>query len=306
VDRSLLSPSSLLSAGRGRLGARLRLLLLVCGVAALALAGSWLGRGFGAPAPVDGEPVALMGAAPEQAPAAPSAMLSEAPAPVVAGAPTAALAQPVATQVVVATAAPAAAVPAPTQPPASTWRLLVEERFDKLSRRWPRVVERTWSTSYRDGRYLLQMHGRSSISYSVPLDAHDFQLRADVQIEQGQAGLFFLIGKPNDFYRFLIDTEGRYQLEWEQVGAARPLIAWTESGALLRGTQAVNQLEVRRAGDELTLYANGTLLTSYALPPGNRLEGRVGLALDAADGQREGRALFDNLFVHVPAIEIRG
>ncbi len=299
MDRSLLSPSSLLSAGRGRPSARVRLLLLVGGVAALALVGSWLGHGFGAPASVNGTPVALIGAAPEQAPAiAPSAVLAEAPAAAAADAPTAAVAE------LVATAAPAAAAPAPTQPAASTWRLLAEERFDKRSRRWPQVAERTWSTGYRDGRYMLQMHGRSSISYSVPLDAHDFQLRADVQIEQGRAGLFFLIGKPNDFYRFLIDTEGRYQLEWEQVGAARPLIAWTESGALLRGTQAVNQLEVRRAGDELTLYANGTLLTSYALPPGNRLEGRVGLALDAADGQREGRALFDNLFVHAPATEI--
>src|SRR5262249_50284158 len=105
---------------------------------------------------------------------------------------------------------------------------------------------------------------------------------------------------PNDFYRFLIDTKGRYRVELQQVGASKPLIDWTASGALHHGALAVNRIEARRVGDELAFYANGTLLTTYTLPAGNTLEGRIGLALDAPTSERAGRALFDNLAVRAP------
>jgi hypothetical protein len=185
------------------------------------------------------------------------------------------------------------------------WPVLIEERFDQRSTSWPQLTTPSWSSAYRDGRYEMRLFGRPSISYSSPLTAHDFQLRVDVQIERGRAGLFFLIDRPNDFYRFLIDAEGRYQLEVEQVGVAQPLITWTASEALLRGAEAVNQIEVQRIGDELSLYANGALLTTYTLPAGHTLESRAGLALDAPDGQRDGLALFDNMFARGPDVEIR-
>lgn len=285
--RSIASKSSKLP----RFGPRLRLVLLIMGVCGTALIGSLLGRGFAAPARPDGTPI-VAATAPIVAPAA---------LPTVAAAIVAEVQPPQATSITAPAApppTPASSTPAPAAP--DPWPLLVEERFDAVSARWPEHTTPTWSTAYHDGRYLLQVAGRPSISYSAPLDRHDFRLRADVQIERGRAGLFFLIGRPNDFYRFLIDAEGRYQLEWQQVGASQPLIAWTESAALLRGAQAVNQLEVQRIGDELTLYANGTLLATYTLPAGNTLESRIGLALDAPAGQDDGRALFDNLFVHGP------
>jgi hypothetical protein len=98
----------------------------------------------------------------------------------------------------------------------------------------------------------------------------------------------------------LIDTDGRYQLEWQQVGVSQPLIAWTVSDALQRGEGALNQIAVDRSGDLLTLYANGARLASYSLPPGSALESRIGLALDAPEGGRTGLAWFDNLVVRAP------
>src|SRR5262249_19101041 len=108
------------------------------------------------------------------------------------------------------------------------------------------------------------------------------------------------MGRPNDFYRRLIDTAGHYQLEWQQVGVSQPLIAWTASDALRQGERAVNRIAVRRSGDELTFYANDTQLATYALPPGNALESRIGLALDAPEGGHSGVAWFDNLVVRAP------
>jgi hypothetical protein len=271
-----------------------RLLLFVVSVVALAAIGSALGRGFNSGVAVVSQAVGPTMAAvatavpqpasaPQVATAVPVPAVAVVPAPPSLGIP------------------PAAPAPPDTANVAGRWPLLAEEHFDGISERWPEVGSSpSWSSSYQDGGYLMQVDSRPGISYSGPLGAHDFWYSADVQLTRGQAGLFFLIGRPNDFYRLLIDTDGRYQLEWQQVGVSQPLIAWTASDALLRGAGQVNQIAVGRAGDELTLYANGRLLAGYSLPAGNTLESRIGLALDAPEGGRSGLVRFDNLVVRAP------
>jgi len=262
-----------------------RLILLVLAVGALSVAGATLGRGFNSGAPV----------------------VSQALGPTIAAAatpvPTAAIAPTMAATTAPAPAEAVGPAPAPSRPASveERWPLLMEEHFDGVSERWPEVRSSpSWSSSYLDGGYLMRVDSRPGISYSGPLRSHDFWYAADVRIARGQAGLFFLIGRPNDFYRFLIDADGRYQLEWQQVGASKPLIPWAASDALHRGESQVNQIAVRRSGDLLTLYANGALLASYALPAGNSLESRFGLALDAPEDGRSGQAWFDNLVVRLP------
>jgi hypothetical protein len=273
----------------------LRLLLLGLAVALIAAIGAALGRGVGPRVMVAGQalgPTVPAVAMPGSQPAsAPPQIATAAPAPV-GGAP----------------AAPAVGVPTAvlalpdTSTAAQSWPLLAEEHFDGVSERWPEVRSSpSWSSRYQDGGYLMQVDSRPGISYSGPLGAHDFWYGADVRVTRGQAGLFFLIGRPNDFYRLLIDTDGRYQLEWQQVGVSQPLIAWSFSDALRRGAGQLNQLGVARSGNQLTLYANGTLLTRYSLPAGNTLESRIGLALDAPGGGSSGLAWFDNLVVRAPS-----
>lgn len=253
----------------------LRALLLAGVVLALTLLGARLGRGLGQPIAV-----AIEAPAPAQTAAVP------APTPA-ALRPTAAAAPPQPGGI--------AATPAPAE-----WPVLLAERFDRASAGWPELLRPSWHSRYHDGGYELALDSRPSFSYSAPLPARDFRLSADVRIGQGQAGLFFLLGRPNDFYRFLIDRQGRYRLEWQQVGHAVPLLDWAASAALRQG-DTTNQLAAQRDGDRVTLYANGVQLATYALPPGTTLEPRVGLALDAPEGQLAARAWFDNLVVRAPA-----
>jgi hypothetical protein len=267
----------------------LRLLLLTLTIVALSVVGSTLGRGFNSGVRVVSQAVgptvaAVATAVPQPASVQPLMATAVPPIPAVAAVPV--------------TAAP---VPPDTAHGEERWPLLAEEHFNSVSERWPEVRSSpSWSSNYQDGGYLMQVDSRPGISYSGPLGARDFWYSADVRITRGQAGLFFLIGRPNDFYRLLIDTDGRYQLEWQQVGVSQPLIAWAASDALLQGAGQVNQIAVRRSGDQLTLYANGVLLASYSLPPGSALESRIGLSLDAPEGGRSGLAWFDNLVVRAP------
>lgn len=272
-----LQPHSWFSARAAR-PRWLRALLLVGLVALLALVGAALGRGFGQPATMI-----------EQAFKATASPLPGAIAttPVALPATTAASTFPAATP---------AALPTPTL---ANWPIVLDERFEQPAPAWPEVLGPSWHTRYRDGGYELTLERRPSFSTSAALRARDFQLSADVQIHHGQAGLFFLLGRPNDFYRLLIDTSGRYRLECQQVGAARALIDWTSSPALHTGA-ARNRLEVQRIGAMLTLAANGQQLTSYTLSPGNELEARVGIALDAPPGEQQAHALFDNIEVRTP------
>jgi hypothetical protein len=193
-------------------------------------------------------------------------------------------------------------IAAPTQAAqANTWPVVTEDQFDQPSDRFPVVQRSSWSNTYEDGRYHIQLHGRPGISYSTAPVQRDFRIIADVQSEQGQAGLFFMNEESNDFYRFLIDAEGRYRLEVQQSGVPKTLIDWTEEGVLRPGAQAVNQIEIRRVGDEVALYVNDTLMTTYRLPS-ETTDGsvRIGLALDAPSGTDTGSAWFDNLIVYGP------
>lgn len=208
--------------------------------------------------------------------------------------------QPPAAAEAVAPASPSVAVPDGAVD-ANTWPKIAEEQFDQPSERFPVVQRSSWSNTYQDGRYYTQVHGRAGINYGTVPVRHDFWLKADVQIERGQAGLFFLIEESNDLYRFLIDTAGRYRLEVQQSGVPEILIDWTEGTVLQQGAQAVNRIEVRRIGDELALYANEILLTTYDLPSDSTNgSARIGLALDAPPDTDTGSAWFDNLIVHGP------
>ncbi len=282
-----------------------RPLLLILTIGALSVIGATLGRGFNAGAEIVGQavsptiatlatPVPQLASTPPLATAVPGPAVVAVPAPPSPSTPLrAGVGIP-----------PAAPVPLDTGHTQEHWPLLAEEHFDSVSERWPEVRSSpSWSSDYQDGGYQMQVDSRPGISYSGPLGTRDFWYSADVRITRGQAGLFFLIGRPNDFYRLLIDTDGRYQLEWQQVGVSQPLIAWTGSDALHRGEGQVNQIAVGRRGDLLTLYANGVLLASYSLPADSILESRIGLTLDAPEGGRTGLVWFDNLVVRAPAHE---
>jgi hypothetical protein len=200
----------------------------------------------------------------------------------------------------------ATATSAPTHPPATLtptdgWLIRSLETFDHATT-WPAGAQEGWASGYEDGRYWLKLNGQRTISYRVPLDSPEFRITVDLQVKSGNAGLLFLAGESNSVYRFVVDNTGRYRLGIMQAGEERALKDWTADAALKAGADAVNQIEVRRVENELTLFANGKQLAAYTLPPGAKLQAQVGMALDALSRDSGALAYFDNLAVRVPLV----
>jgi hypothetical protein len=197
-------------------------------------------------------------------------------------------------------------VPVPTSPPATLvpndgWLIRSRETFDSTSS-WPVQQQPGWAAGYEGGRYWLKLDGQRTISYRIPLDATEFRVSADVQVRGGYAGLVFLSSEPNILYRFQIDNAGRYRLGRRQGADVTTFIDWTAAAALKTGPDAVNQLEVRRVEDEISLFANGIRLATYPLPEGVQFTTVVGMTLDAVAPDSVAMAYFDNLVVRVPEV----
>jgi hypothetical protein len=214
---------------------------------------------------------------------------------------TAAPTTPPATPTLAPTAPPAPTSGPATLPPEDGWLIRSTETFERPSN-WPAQEQQGWASGYQDGRYFLKLDGQQTISYRVPLDSAEFRISADVQVRDGYAGLVFLSGDSNDLYRFQVDDTGHYRLARRQGRDVTALIDWTAAAALKPGAEAVNQLEVRRVENEISLYANETKLATYALPAGAKLQPQVGLTLDALSRDKVALASFDNLVVRVPVV----
>jgi hypothetical protein len=190
----------------------------------------------------------------------------------------------------------------PTTPtPVDGWLIQSSETFERPSS-WPAKQDQGWASGYQQGQYFLKLEGQQTISYRVPLDSTEFRISADVSVSDGYAGLVFLSSASNDLYRFQVDSAGRYRLARRQGADVTALIDWTAAAALKSGSEAVNQIEVRRVADEITLYANETKLATYTLPAGAALQPQVGLTLDALARDKIAQAFFDNLVVRVPVV----
>jgi hypothetical protein len=197
--------------------------------------------------------------------------------------------------------------PTPSSPPATAlpndgWVIRSRETFDNSASSWPAQEKPGWGSGYEGGRYWLKLDGQQTVSYRIPLDATEFRISADVQVSGGYAGLLFLASTPDILYRFQIDSAGRYRLARRQGSDVRALIDWTAADALRQGPDAVNQLEVRRVEDEITLFANDIRLATYPLPGGTEFQTIVGMTLDAIARDKVALAYFDNLVVRVPEV----
>jgi hypothetical protein len=193
-----------------------------------------------------------------------------------------------------------ASLPA-TLAPVDGWLLRSSETFERVST-WPAQEQPGWASGYEDGRYKLKLDGQQTISYRIPLDSSEFRISVDVQVADGYAGIVFLANEAGALYRFQIDDAGRYRLSRRQGAGITPLLDWSASDALKRGPGAVNQIEVRRVENELSLYANQVKMAVFTLPADAKLQAQVGMTLDAVARDRVALAYFDNLVVRVPAV----
>jgi hypothetical protein len=191
--------------------------------------------------------------------------------------------------------------PAAVSTPTDGWLVRSQETFDQVST-WPANQQTGWASGYEQGRYWLRLDGQQTVSYRIPLDTPEFRITVDVQVKDGYAGLVFMASGTNTLYRFQIDDLGRYRLGSRRGAELASLLDWTAATDLKRGPDAVNQIEVRRVENALSLYANGIKLTTYALPADAVFQAQVGMTLDAVARDRVALAYFDNLVVRVPQV----
>lgn len=177
----------------------------------------------------------------------------------------------------------------------------IEDAFDSPDRGWPVRSTPTSSTAYITGTYQLALYGQAAIVVSTPLDADTYRIRADVMVEDGTGGLIFLGAQPSIHYRLLISTNGTYAVQ-EQQGTDKVtnIVAWTESSALRRGANVVNQLQIERRNNQIAVSANDQLLTLIELETAEAA-GQFGFVLAAETGQ--GNATFDNLVVERGSVQ---
>lgn len=184
-------------------------------------------------------------------------------------------------------------VPSTSPEPADT---LIADAFDTPTGTWPVRAQATWSTSYQEGRYQLQINGQPTGSVSVALPHQNYRLSVDVAVTQGEGGLVFLAEEPTMFYRLLIRPNGTYALQQFNTTNTTNLVDWTASAALQHGAGSLNRLRVERVDDVVRFFANDDAhaLTEWTLPSGN-MTNHYGFSVASPNG--DALAAFDNLRV---------
>jgi serine/threonine protein kinase len=185
------------------------------------------------------------------------------------------------------------ATPVPTSTPVG---MLLSEDLDSDS---------PWSGDYeyRDDWYHEggQLHHSSESGYGYSwlyggsYDNYDFTMGDTAHGELGSAGVVFRRHRSDQFYFFLIDTEGQYVLIRSTPSEGWQTIAgWQLSPALRTGT-STNQLRVVCVGSSIALFANGEHLTT--LQDAGSYGGSIGPVVRSYQGQTNVHWSFDNLSV---------
>lgn len=158
----------------------------------------------------------------------------------------------------------------------------------------PQVVSDTWSAGVVDGRYRMQLNGRTSVSFAGPLPFEHYRLSVDLAVYQGGAGVIFLEEESGSLYRFLVTPDGALAIERQApTGEVVQVVPWSASPALAATPGVENHIRIERPGDgQIHFWADETPLARLAVPPGT-VQNRYGLVLTARQGQA--LATFDNL-----------
>lgn len=116
----------------------------------------------------------------------------------------------------------------------------------------------------------------------------DLRLAAQPEYAWGYGGLIARYQNDDNFYLFVVDSEGNYQIQLKQEGAWRTVRAWSQSVTLTEGSH--RRISVVDDGAVLHLVLDGIVVDEVREPrlPG----GDVGLAVGARS-QSKAKGLFD-------------
>jgi hypothetical protein len=166
----------------------------------------------------------------------------------------------------------ATATPTATSTPPCSDPVYVTD-FGAPDGRWLTGEDSSRAYGYQSGEYRIYLKIADATFRVTPNLAlpTDYRISVDARQASGSSGTYGVVfglravGSQAEYYQFVVrPNTNQYLLEKHTLdGSSSTLISWTESAAILSGAQ-VNNLRVDRIGSEIGLYANGSLLQSYA------------------------------------------
>ncbi|MCL4832201.1 MAG: hypothetical protein KJZ86_07155 [Caldilineaceae bacterium] len=163
----------------------------------------------------------------------------------------------------------------------------------------PEVMTAEWSMGYVGDLYQIRITQPGVLAWTTlgQIDLGAYRYDSSLMLTGssgdnsawGYAGLIVRYQNDQNFYLFVVDGRGKYQVQAQEQGSWRTLQPWSDSPALAT-VGGENLLAVEDDGQSLYFYAGGELLYRTAdlrLPVGD-----VGL-LAGSRSQGTARALFD-------------
>lgn len=144
--------------------------------------------------------------------------------------------------------------------PTQAGELLYAATFDDFGDEWEQALGRQ-TVQVTDGKLRLELGEVNR--YLYPPSRHvysDFDLRVEASPVAGPInngyGVIFRYQNPENFYSFLVSSDGYYRVERWFEGTQRVVSDWALSEAIETGLGVTNEVRVVGRGDSFTFYVN--------------------------------------------------
>ena len=203
-------------------------------------------------------------------------------------------------------------VPTVEQAPSSANALLADD-FSSDSGEWESYSEDATVTEVRNGVYVLQSSSDTWAWAGTTSEFGDVVIEVDVTMSDGPSnyniGLGVMCrltdtgdGGSINGYLLAISADGYYYIGSIAGGSITDLVAWEFSDAINQGYET-NSIRATCSGNELSLEANGELLTTTNTVAGGSEFGSIGFTVtsyESQNGEPIAEGEFDNLVVSEP------
>lgn len=142
--------------------------------------------------------------------------------------------------------------------------LLYTAAFDGFEDEW-NLLGRRLEPTISNGVMRFELNDVRLSPYQTPKPQFaDFDLliaaRAVDGPEDNSFGVVFRLQDPDNFYSFMISSDGYYKINRRLKGEEKDLSMWIASPAVHTGIGTVNWLRVQASGDQFRFYVNGEQL----------------------------------------------
>lgn len=174
----------------------------------------------------------------------------------------------------------------------------VEDEFESSSGNWDETEQQNFSQWTEGGSFHIQVHKGNFAAWSI---YHDLEIGDTLILAHakrlnesgGSYGLIFHYQDVSNFYYFMVDDSGHFQIGKRLAGDWVELIDWTPTDSILAGE--FNRLGITTDGDEITAFINGEL--AGTVTDESFASGGAGLIAQSATDQAEMHAEFDVFYL---------